>query len=61
MTQKHFITLLNYIGVGFIAGSISHGFFSLERSGIMALIGMLLFIIAQLLEKKYVDNTLHNT
>lgn len=49
-TKNHLISILWYIGIGFISGSISHGFFSGTRSVIMALIGVLIFIIAEYLK-----------
>jgi len=54
--RQHLISLLWYIGIGFIWWSISHGFFSGTRSVIMAIIGILLFIISEYLkwwEKDY--------
>lgn len=55
-TKQHLISLLGYIGIGFIGWSISHGFFSGTRSFIMAMLGILLFIISEYLqwwEKNY--------
>ena len=55
-TKKHLISILWYIGIGFIWGSISHGFFSWTRSIVMAALGIIMFIIAEYLkgwEKDY--------
>lgn len=51
---QHTIVLLSYTGIWFISGAVSHGFFSGTRSIIMVLLGMSLFIIAQLLESRYI-------
>lgn len=54
--KQHLISLLSYIGIGFISGAVSHGFFSGLRSMIMALLGIIIFIIAESLkpgEKNY--------
>ena len=48
--KKHLISLLSYIGVGFISGAISHGFFSGTRSIVMATIGIILFITGEYLK-----------
>jgi di/tricarboxylate transporter len=41
-----------YTGISFIAGSVTHGVFSEQRSLVTALIGVVLFIAASLLESK---------
>lgn len=51
MNKKHFISLLSYLGVWFIGGSISHGFFTGTRSAIMAGIWLFLFLLWELLSK----------
>lgn len=54
--KDHLISLLSYIGIGFISGAVSHGFFSGLRSWIMALLGIIIFILAEYLkpgEKNY--------
>lgn len=51
LNQKHLISLLSYLWVGFIGWSISHGFFSWTRSVIMAIIGFALFLLGELLNK----------
>ena len=48
--KDHLISLLSYIGIGFISGAVSHGFFSGLRSWIMALLGIIIFIIAEYLK-----------
>jgi len=49
--KQHLISLLWYLGIGFIGGSISHGFFSGTRSIIMAILGIILFIISEYLKE----------
>ena len=54
--RQHLITLLWYLGIGFIWWSISHGFFSWTRSIIMAILWIILFILSEYLkwwEKDY--------
>lgn len=53
----HLITMLNYIGVGFISGAISHGFFTAWRSVMMAALGVLLFIIATYIQEVKIKKT----
>ncbi|MFA7284533.1 MAG: hypothetical protein WC004_01785 [Candidatus Absconditabacterales bacterium] len=56
--KKHLHSLLGYLGIGFISGAISHGFFSETRSIIMASIGIGLFLLGELLkegEKNYIS------
>jgi uncharacterized protein (DUF305 family) len=50
--KQHFITVLSYIGIGFISGAISHWFFSGTRSLIMAALGILLFLVAEVLSEE---------
>lgn len=42
---RHTATLLQYIGIGLISGSISHGFFSGMRSLVTAVVGVTLFTL----------------
>lgn len=49
--KEHLISLLWYLGIGFIGGSISHGFFSGTRSIVMATLGIILFIISEYLKE----------
>jgi hypothetical protein len=54
--KQHLVSLLGYLWIWFIGGSISHGFFSWTRSFIMAIIGIILFILGEYLkwgEKHY--------
>jgi drug/metabolite transporter (DMT)-like permease len=51
-STAHIATLLRYTGISFIAGSVTHGVFSEKRSLVTALIGVVLFIIASLLESR---------
>lgn len=54
--KQHLSNILGYVGVWFISWSISHGFFSHTRSIIMAVLGIWLFIIWEILkpgEKRY--------
>jgi hypothetical protein len=48
--KKHVISLLSYLGIGFISGAISHGFFSGTRSLVMACLGIILFLIGEYLK-----------
>lgn len=50
-TKKHLVSLLGYLGIGFISWSISHWFFSGTRSIIMASIWILLFITSEYLKE----------
>jgi hypothetical protein len=55
-TKKHLISLLGYLWIWFIWWSISHGFFSWTRSIVMAILGIILFILSEYLqwwEKNY--------
>lgn len=52
---RYIISACNYIGVWFISWSISHGFFSETRSFIMAFLWMVLFILWEFLNKKYIE------
>ncbi len=56
MNKKHILEILWYIGVWFIWGAISHGFFSGTRSIIMAILWIIIFIIHILLQPKKEDN-----
>ena len=56
--KKHLISILGYIWIWFIGGSISHGFFSWTRSIIMAILGIILFVLSEYLkwgEKDYIQ------
>ncbi len=55
--KQHLIAILWYIGIGFIGGSISHGFFSGTRSVIMAILWILLFIVSEYLKGGQKDYT----
>jgi hypothetical protein len=48
--KQHLISLMEYIGIWLIGWSITHGFFSGTRSLITAIIGILLFTIAEYLK-----------
>ncbi len=50
-SRSHFSTIIRYIGVSFITGAISHGFFSGSRSLITGAIGVVCFIIGTLMEE----------
>ncbi|MBC7498090.1 hypothetical protein H7170_00440 [Candidatus Gracilibacteria bacterium] len=50
-SRSHFSTIICYIGVSFITGAISHGFFSGTRSLITGAIGVVCFIIGTLMEE----------
>jgi hypothetical protein len=49
-SRSHFSTLIKYIGISFITGAISHGFFSGTRSLITGGFGILCFVIGTMLE-----------
>ena len=49
--RSHFSTIIRYIGVSFITGAISHGFFSGNRSLITGAIGVICFIVGTLMEE----------
>ncbi len=53
--KQHLTAILWYIGIWFIGGSISHGFFSGTRSVIMAIVWILLFIISEYLKEGQKD------
>ncbi len=57
--KAHLISLLWYIGIGLIAWSISHGFFSWTRSIIMAGIWIVVFITAEYLKSKKISDMKH--
>jgi hypothetical protein len=48
--KQHLISILWYIWIWFIGGSISHGFFSWTRSIVMAILGIIMFIISEYLK-----------
>ncbi len=50
MFKKYLSTILWYIGVGFISGAVSHGFFTWTRSLLMAGLWIILFVIHQYLD-----------
>lgn len=56
MLLKHLSILLSYTGIWFISGAVSHGFFSGTRSLIMAGLGIILFLIGYLMERKLDNN-----
>lgn len=47
----HIATLCKYTGISFIAGAVTHGAFSEQRSMITAAIGVAIYLIAGVLEK----------
>jgi len=55
--KDHFAMILKYLGVSFITGSLSHGFFSGSRAIIFAGIGVIAFTIGSYLEKKDENHT----
>ena len=59
MNNQHFPTLIKYIGISFITGAISHGFFSGSRQILTAIFGVVCFTIGTLLEKN-TENTPKN-
>jgi hypothetical protein len=50
-SRSHFSTIIKYIGISFITGAISHGFFSGSRQIVTAIAGIVFFIIGSLLEE----------
>ena len=50
-SRSHSSMLIRYLGVSFITGAISHGFFSGTRSLLTWGLGIVLFIIGSLLEE----------
>lgn len=48
--KQHLISILWYISIWFIGGAISHGFFSWTRNLIMAILGIILFILSEYLK-----------
>lgn len=50
-SRAHFSTLIKYIGVSFITGSISHGFFSESRAIFTGIFGVIFFLIGSFLEE----------
>lgn len=51
-TKDHFAMVIKYLGVSFITGALSHGFFSGPRATGFAIAGILLFVIGSVLGKK---------
>lgn len=51
-SRQHIAMALKYGGISFIAGSVSHGVFSGQRSLITAGIGVVAFILGMWLENK---------
>ncbi|MBC7503599.1 hypothetical protein H7169_01385 [Candidatus Gracilibacteria bacterium] len=49
--RSHFSMLIKYVGISFITGAISHGFFSGNRSLITGVIGVICFILGTLMEE----------
>ncbi len=47
----HISTLFKYTGISFVAGAITHGFFSEERSFCTAVIGLALYLIGGVIAK----------
>ncbi len=50
-SSAHFAMMLKYLGISFITGGISHGFFSGTRSLIMILAGIISFVVGSILEE----------
>ena len=50
ITVSHTSTLFKYTGISFIAGSVTHGAFTGQRSIITAIIGVVFFVIGTVLE-----------
>lgn len=50
-SRAHFSTLTKYIGVSFITGSISHGFFSESRAIFTGILGVFFFLAGSFLEE----------
>lgn len=48
---NHIASLCKYTGISFIAGAITHGFFSGERSFWTATIGIAIYLLSGILEK----------
>lgn len=55
INRKHLINLLGYIGVWFISWALSHGFFTATRSFVMAGLGIILFVVHELLKEDKKD------
>ena len=51
ITLSHTSTLLKYTGISFIAGSVTHGAFTGQRSIITAMLGVVFFVLGTVLEK----------
>ena len=51
-TKDHFAMTIKYLGVAFITGALSHGFFSGPRAIGFAIAGILFFVIGSSLEHK---------
>jgi hypothetical protein len=49
-SRAHFSTLIKYIGISFITGAISHGFFSGTRSLVTGIFGIGCFMIGTMME-----------
>jgi multidrug transporter EmrE-like cation transporter len=47
----HISTLFKYTGISFVAGAITHGFFSEERSFWTAVIGLVLYLVGGVIAK----------
>lgn len=52
LPTAHFATLCKYAGISFIAGAVNHGFFSGERSLLVAVIGVLVYLLGGFFEMK---------
>jgi predicted MFS family arabinose efflux permease len=55
-STAHIATLCKYTGISFIAGSVTHGVFSEQRSLITAAIGVVLYLFASYLESRLQPN-----
>lgn len=55
--KQHLIAILWYLWIGFVGGSISHGFFSWTRSIVMATLGIIMFVVSEILKSDQKDIT----
>ena len=52
LSSQHLVSLCKYTGISFIAGSVTHGAFSGQRSLITATFGVALFVASVLFERR---------
>jgi hypothetical protein len=50
-SRAHFSTLIRYIGISFITGSISHGFFLESRAIFIGIFGVVFFLVGSFFEE----------